>query len=425
MPRRAAPPDAAATPPAPARAAAGPADARERAVLVGVRLGGGSRAVVEAHLDELAQLVDTAGGVAVARIVQERGAPDPATFVGRGKVGELAEIVRAQGAALVVFDDDLSGAQVRHLEEALPEHVKVLDRAGVILDIFALRARSREAQTQVEMAQLAYHLPRLTRRWSHLSRQAGGIGTRGVGETQLESDRRVIRKRMAVLAARLEEIERERTVQRSRREAIPSIALVGYTNAGKSTLFERLTGIATVVEDRLFATIDARVRRADLGGGLIATVADTVGFIRKLPHHLVASFRSTLAEAADAEILVHLVDASHPEWPDHLRVGEEVLASLGVERGRSLVVLNKVDRLESADAARLPDRPALCISARRGDGLEALRAALRARVLALPGIEVLRFAPEGGRALQAALATEVVLARRFSDQGIEIVVRRR
>lgn len=392
---------------------------------MGVRLGGGSRAAVEAHLDELAQLVDTAGGVAVARMVQERTSPDPATFVGRGKVGELAELVRAERAALVVFDDDLSGAQVRHLEEALPDDVKVVDRAGVILDIFALRARTREAQTQVEMAQLAYHLPRLTRRWSHLSRQAGGIGTRGVGETQLESDRRLIRKRMAVLAARLEEIERERTVQRSRREAMPSVALVGYTNAGKSTLFERLTGTSTVVEDRLFATIDARVRRADLGDGLMVTVADTVGFIRKLPHHLVASFRSTLAEAADAEILVHLVDASHPEWPDHLRVGEEVLESLGVERGRSLIVLNKVDRLESAAAVSLPDRPGLCISARRGDGLESLRAALRTSVLALPGIEVLRFAPEGGKALQAALSTEVVLARRFSDQGIEIVVRRR
>lgn len=392
---------------------------------MGVRLGGGSRAAVEAHLDELAQLVDTAGGVVVARMVQERASPDPATFVGRGKVGELAELVAAQHAGLVVFDDDLSGAQVRHLEEALPDDVKVVDRAGVILDIFALRARTREAQTQVEMAQLAYHLPRLTRRWSHLSRQAGGIGTRGVGETQLESDRRLIRKRMAVLAARLEEIERERTVQRSRREAMPSIALVGYTNAGKSTLFERLTGTSTVVEDRLFATIDARVRRTDLGDGLIATVADTVGFIRKLPHHLVASFRSTLAEAADAEVLVHLVDASHPEWPDHLRVGEEVLESLGVERGRSMIVLNKVDRLESISGVRLPDRPALCVSARRGDGIEALRAALRVRVLELPGIEVLRFAPEGGKALQVALSTEVVLARRFSDQGIEIVVRRR
>jgi len=403
----------------------GAPDVRERAVLVGVRLGGGSRAAVDAHLDELAQLVDTAGGVAVGRVVQERAAPDPATFIGRGKVGELAELVASHRATLVVFDDDLTGAQVRHLEEALPDGVKVLDRAGVILDIFALRARTREAQTQVEMAQLAYHLPRLTRRWSHLSRQAGGIGTRGVGETQLESDRRLIRKRMAVLAARLEEIERERAVQRSRREAVPSIALVGYTNAGKSTLFERLTGTDTVVEDRLFATLDARVRRADLGDGLAATVADTVGFIRKLPHHLVASFRSTLAEAAEAEILVHLVDASHPDWPDHLRVGEEVLDSLGVERERCLVVPNKVDRLESPEAVHLPDRPALCVSARRGDGIDALRAALRARVLALPGIEVLRFGPEGGAALQAALSTEVVLARRFSETGIEVVVRRR
>ncbi|HNX51159.1 MAG TPA: GTPase HflX [Thermoanaerobaculaceae bacterium] len=401
-----------------------PVDGRERALLVGVVLRASSRATVEAHLDELGQLVDTAGGVEVGRLVQERSSPDPATFIGRGKVGELADLVRAQGARLVVFDDDLSGSQVRHLEEAMPEDVKVVDRAGVILDIFALRARSREAQTQVEKAQLSYLVSRLTRRWVHLSRQAGGIGTRGVGETQLETDKRLIRKRIGVLAERLIEIDRERTVQRSRREAMPAVALVGYTNAGKSTLFERLTGTRTLVEDRLFATLDARVRRAELGDGLVATVADTVGFIRKLPHHLVASFRSTLAEAADAEIIVHLVDASHPEWRDHLRVGEEVLESLGVGREKCLVVLNKLDKLGEPVPA-MADRPTVGISARRGDGLDLLRARLRDRVLALPGIEVLCFGPEGGALLQRALALEVVLARKYSDDGIELVVRRR
>ena len=395
---------------------------RERAVLVGVALGGTPRPRVEAHLDELAQLVDTAGGEAVARVVQERRSPDPAFFIGRGKVEGLAETVAECGASLVVFDDDLTPGQLRHLEQALGDGVKVVDRSAVILDIFALRARTREAQTQVELAQLSYQLSRLTRRWSHLSRQAGGIGTRGVGETQLESDRRIIRRRITLLRERLEEIEREREIQRRRRQLLPAVALVGYTNAGKSTLFSRLTGHETLVEDRLFATLDPRVRRAELGEGLVVTVADTVGFIRKLPHHLVASFRATLAETALAELLVHVVDASHPEWEEQLHVGEEVLDSLGVERERCVVALNKIDRLESTPepvaGASVP------ISARTGAGLDALRTTLRERVLAQPGIEVLRFPSSGGEELQRALREERILARRFSADGIELVVRR-
>jgi len=345
---------------------------REGAVLIGVALPAVPRTEVLAHLDELAQLVDTAGGVEVGRIIQERKAPDPRTFVGRGKVAEIAALVADTRAKLVVFDDDLTSSQARHLEEGLGEEVKVLDRAGVILDIFALRARSREAQTQVELAQLNYLKSRLTGRWAHLSRQAGGIGTRGVGETQIEIDRRVIRRRIAVLRERLDVIERERAVQRRRRGALPGIALVGYTNAGKSTLFVRLTGAATLVEDRLFATLDPRVRRADLGDSLTVTVADTVGFIRKLPHHLVASFRATLAEAAEAEVLVHLVDCSHPDWQEHLRVGDEVLESLGIEPRGAIVVLTKVDRLDGALPLEPPGRRVIGISAARGDGVDEL-----------------------------------------------------
>jgi GTP-binding protein HflX len=397
---------------------------RELALLVGVALPGTSRGVVEAHLDELAQLVDTAGGEAVARIVQERKSPDPAFFLGRGKVEELRAEVESRGARLVVFDDDLSGAQVRHLEEALPENVKVLDRAGVILDIFALRARTREAQTQVELAQLTYLLPRLTRRWRHLSRQAGGIGTRGVGETQLESDRRVIRRRIASLRERLGEVERERSVQRRHRALVPGVALVGYTNAGKSTLFQQLTGSATRIEDRLFATLDPRVRRADLGEGLLVTVADTVGFIRKLPHHLVASFRSTLEEATEAEVVVHVVDASHSEWREHLRVGEDVLASLSIEPRECVVGLNKVDRLDGGEVLAPADRQAVLLSARSGEGVDRLREVLRRRLLERPGLEVLHFPPEGGEPLQRALRQEAVVARRFTPSGIELVVRR-
>ncbi len=398
--------------------------ANERAVLVGVALPQVGRELVETHLDELAQLVDTAGGVEVARVVQERRSPDPATFIGRGKVAELAEVARETGAALVVFDDDLSGAQVRHIEDALPEDVKVMDRAGVILDIFALRARTREAQTQVELAQLTYLLPRLTRRWTHLSRQAGGIGTRGVGETQIETDRRLIRKRIGQLRERLEEIERERGVQRRRRRALPAVALVGYTNAGKSTLFEKLTGQETRVEDRLFATLDPRIRRAEMGDDLVVTVADTVGFIRKLPHHLVASFRATLDEAAHAEVPVHVVDVSHPEWEEQLRVGDDVLESLGIDPRECIVALNKTDRLGGPFLVPETGRATVPVSALEGTGLELLRTAVRERVLAAPDLETLRFPAEGGPELQRALKEEIVVARRFTAEGIELVVRR-
>jgi GTP-binding protein HflX len=408
----------------PARASV-PSGGRERAVLVAVVTGKAARLVVESHLDELAQLVDTAGGVAVARLLQERKSPDPTTFIGKGKVGELAALARENGAKLVVFDDDLSPSQARHLDEALPADVKVLDRAGVILDIFALRARTREAQIQVELAQLTYQMSRLTRRWAHLSRQAGGIGTRGVGETQLESDRRVIRRRIGALRERLDLVEREREVQRKRRAQLPAVALVGYTNAGKSTLFEKMTGTTTLVEDRLFATLDPRTRRAEVGDGVAVAVADTVGFIRKLPHHLVASFRATLAEATLAQVVVHLVDASHPDWPDQLAVGEEVLASLGVEPKSCIVVLNKVDRLDGALPPAPADRTVVAISALTGEGMDVLRERLRTAILSQPGMETLRFPADGGEELQRALRDEDVVARRFTAEGIELVVRRR
>ena len=399
---------------------------RERAVLVGVSVRGLSAAVVKLHLDELAQLVDTAGGVAVARVTQDRKGPDPRFFVGKGKVEEIAAAVTEHGARLVVFDDDLSPSQARHLEEALPDDVKVLDRAGVILDIFALRARTREAQTQVELAQLDYLRSRLTRRWSHLSRQAGGIGTRGVGETQIETDRRLIRRRIAFLRSSLDDIEREREVQRRRRATLPAVALVGYTNAGKSTLFIALTGDKTLVEDRLFATIDPRVRRAELGEGTVVTVADTVGFIRKLPHHLVASFRATLADATLPQVNVHVVAATHTRWQDQLRVGDEVLESLGVDPRSCIVALNKGDRLDGVPPPLPPaGRDAVVLSALTGAGVPELQIAIRTRVLEQPDVEILRFPPEGGEALQRALAEHTVVARRFTAEGIELVVRKR
>ncbi|MCS7181937.1 MAG: GTPase HflX [Thermoanaerobaculum sp.] len=399
--------------------------AREKAVMVAVATEALPLSQVHLDLDELAALLDTAGADVVGRLVQKRGAPDPATYLGRGKVEELRALVQDTGAGLVAFDGELTPAQVHHLEEQLPEGVKVLDRAAVILDIFALRARSREAKLQVELAQLEYLLPRLTRRWQHLSRQAGGIGTRGVGETQLEIDRRVIRQRVAVLKRALGGVEKERWVQRRRRQRVPSVALVGYTNAGKSALFSRLSHVETLVEDRLFATLDPLVRRARLGQGLIATVADTVGFIRKLPHQLVASFRATLLEAVSADLLVHLVDVSSPRWREQLRVGEEVLESLGVDPAGCLLVLNKVDRLGGEPRPNVPGRTVLYTSCTTGEGVEELRGVLAEMLIARGAVSVVRLSVAAGEQLQQALACPDVVGQSFSAAGVELYLRRR
>jgi GTP-binding protein HflX len=380
--------------------------------------------VVEEHLDELVRLVDTAGGVVVASEIQERPAPDPATVVGSGFLARLAERCSAEQIQTVVFDSDLTGSQVRNLEKALPKNVKVLDRAAVILDIFALRARSREAQTQVELAQLSYLLPRLTRRWRHLSRQAGGIGTRGVGETQLEIDRRLISSRIAHLKRKLSVIERDRRLRRDRRSDLPTVAIVGYTNAGKSSLFRRLSRAQVVVEDRLFATLDPRARRTALGEGVVAVLTDTVGFIRKLPHDLVAPFRSTLEEATEADLVLHLVDGSHPNWEEHLQVGEEVLESLGVERERTLVVVNKIDLVPTEGAFDLV-RPGVgvAVSAITGEGVSELRAAIRNELLTAPGVAFLRVPLERPEMVERAVKLPHQLARRFRDRVVELAMR--
>jgi GTP-binding protein HflX len=306
----------------------------------------------------------------------------------------------------------------------MPEDVKVLDRAAVILDIFAQRARSREAQTQVELAQLSYLLPRLTRRWRHLSRQAGGIGTRGVGETQLEIDRRLISRRMAQLRGKLAVIERDRRVRRERRVNQPTVALVGYTNAGKSSLFRRLTRASVLVEDRLFATLDPRARRVALGEDVTAVLTDTVGFIRKLPHDLVAPFRSTLEEAVVADLVVHMVDAAHPAWEEHLRVGEEVLEGLGVDRQRVLVVLNKLDLLPAAHRGLRPARgAALTVSAKSGEGIAKLKKVVRTTLLSAPDVAIVRVPLAKTELVRLAVGLPHQLARRFRDESVELAMR--
>jgi GTP-binding protein HflX len=354
-----------------------PARSRRRAFLVGLSLPGQYPGEADEHLDELAALVDTAGAVAVGRAVQARTAPDPKTFLGRGKAEAIALELPRLGADLVVVDDDMSGSQAKNLAEVVK--AEVLDRSGLILRIFEQRAKSAEARTQVELARARYELPRLTRLWGHLSRQAGGIGVRGgEGESQLEADRRMLRRRIAQLSRDLARIEKMRRVQREGRRGVPVVALAGYTNAGKSTLFNRLTRDGTLAEDRLFATLDSKLRRGRLlPQGPVVVFADTVGFIRKLPHHLVASFRSTLEEVVAADLVLHVVDRSHPGWEDQQRVAEEVMKELGVDSDRILTVFNKIDRI--AGPAALPPET-MAVSAAKGDGIEALRAAITRRL---------------------------------------------
>lgn len=347
------------------------------AFLVGVNLDGQPFHEVEEHLEELGELVDTCGGKVLGSAIQRRRAPDARTFIGGGKAEEIALAAKDLGAEVVVFDDDLSPSQVKNLEKVLD--LAVMDRSAVILEIFDRRAKSREARTQVELARLRYLLPRLTRLWSHLSRQVGGIGVRGgAGETQLEADRRMMRQRIRKLEQDLKKIEKTRKVQRRRRSDIPTVALAGYTNAGKSTLFNLLTQAGTKAEDRLFATLDPRLRRGAVAYGAVVVFGDTVGFIRKLPHHLVSSFRSTLEETLDADLVLHVVDRSHDAWRDQKEVAEAVLEDLGVERENVIVVYNKADRLGTP----LPkvEEGAHLVSATEGFGIEELKAALFKRL---------------------------------------------
>lgn len=298
------------------------------------------------NLDELEQLLDTAGGRTVKRVVQDKPKPDPGLYVGKGKADQLAQLVQNLPADLVVFDDDLSPAQVRNLEKIL--ECKIIDRSGLILDIFARRARTNEARIQVELAQLLYLLPRLTRRWQHLSRQEGGIGMRGPGETQLEVDRRVIGRRITHLRQQLKRIEKSRATRRKHRQGIFKVALIGYTNSGKSTLLNSLTRADAFVENRLFATLDPLVRSYMLPTGRKVLLIDTVGFIRKLPVGLVASFRSTLEESRQADLFLHLVDLAHPHWEGQLEHTEEVLKQLELDKTPQVLIFNKVDLIPDA-----------------------------------------------------------------------------
>src|SRR3989339_765484 len=347
---------------------------RERCIIVGVSTRTSSREETEEYLNELALLADTAGADVIARVTQDRDRIDSATFIGKGKVEEIHTAVTEQRIQLVIFDDDLTAVQVRNLEKIL--ECKVLDRSGLILDIFASRAKSNEARTQVELAQLQYFLPRLTRQWTHLSKQFGGIGTKGPGETQIETDRRMIRAKISHLKEKLERISQQRVTQRKGRLHHTRAALVGYTNAGKSTLLNFLSGSDVFVEDRLFATLDPTTRIVQLGPSIQILMTDTVGFIRKLPHHLVASFKSTLEEITEADILLHVVDVASKTFEEQISVVNDTLAELGAAEKPTLMVFNKIDVLADrtvlqAVAEGYPNR--VFISATRGINILGLK----------------------------------------------------
>jgi GTP-binding protein HflX len=357
---------------------------QERAILVGAPLKrSNARHLVTEHLRELERLADTAGAIVVGELTQNIDRPNPSTYVGKGKLDELKILAEEKGATVLIFDDELSPAQGKNLELELGK--RVIDRAELILDIFAVRARSAEAKMQVELAQLEYSLPRLTNMWTHLEKFRGGIGVRGPGETQLETDRRLVGLRIKLLKDRLLDVTRSREVQRASRKNVFRASLVGYTNAGKSSILRAMSGVSDIfVEDRLFATLDPLTRDVSVGENQKVLLTDTVGFIRKLPHHLVASFRATLEEVGEADLLLHVIDASHPTWEEQRLVVDEVLADLKVNETPVVHVFNKCDALSAEDLAALKERMenllpgSLFVSAigNSGSGVAPLRAML-------------------------------------------------
>jgi len=387
-------------------------------VIGAVRLPRQRRWEVEESLEELAGLAEAAGATVVHRVVQERTSPTPALYFGRGKVEEISEEAKARGANLFVSDDPLSPIQERNISQALG--IKVIDRTALILDIFAQRARTSEGKLQVELAQLTYLLPRLVGQWTHLERLGGGIGTRGPGETQLESDRRVIRHRVIQVRRALARVQVHRRLQRQgrRRAGLPVIALVGYTNAGKTTLLNRLSGANLAAADQLFVTLDpaARLVSAERYAPFILT--DTVGFVRKLPHELVAAFRATLEELADAAVLLHVVDASHPAMDEHMAAVDALLAELDVADRPTILVLNKMDRLEERRPAEvlLAARGGVTVSAVTGEGLDRLRGAIESAQRP-SGVSVTLRIPHGDGAALALCYEHGRVRSRNDDDG--------
>ncbi|MBX6313801.1 MAG: GTPase HflX [Isosphaeraceae bacterium] len=397
-------------------------DRREKAILVGVLLPDGVYNPDD-PLDEIRGLAKTAGLIVVGSLLQKRREIDIATYIGAGKVEELKELVQAHEADLVIFDNDLGPAQVRNLEMALG--VKVIDRTEVILDIFATRARTYEAHLQVELAQLEYALPRLKRMWTHLSRYKGGIGMRGPGEKQLEEDRRLVVHRIQDLKAKLAKVQARKEREVASRGDVATVSLVGYTNAGKSTLMNALTDAGVLVEDKLFATLDTRTRRWQFRGGGHVLLSDTVGFIRNLPHTLVASFQATLEEARQADLLLHVVDASSPEAETQIQAVKAVLDELGLADHPTLLVLNKADKVPDRsylDVLMAHHDESVVLSASRGWGLDRLEQAVRETLLERALEAEVETGVDNGRVLAYLAQHATIRDRHYDDNGGRIRV---
>ncbi|MFY9588373.1 MAG: GTPase HflX [Actinomycetota bacterium] len=398
----------------------------EKAVLVGLSRGRDG-AQAEASLDELARLADTAGAEVIDRVLHRRDKPDPATFIGKGKAQEVRDIVRETHADTVIVDEELSPAQLRNLEELFG--CKVLDRTALIIDIFAQHAHSSEGKAQVELAQLNYFLPRLRGWGESMSRLGGGIGTRGPGETKLEVDRRRIKKRISKLRDDIEDLEKTRTTKRQGRvrSGVSSVALVGYTNAGKSTLLNRLTSAGVLVEDKLFSTLDPTTRRLELPDGRPTVFTDTVGFVRKLPHMLVEAFKSTLEEAIRADLLVHIVDGAEPDPESEYNAVRDVLGEIGAAEVPELIVVNKIDALSEVGLARMRRRfpDAVFISALTGDGIDAMLEKIGTSI-PHPEVEVNLLVPyDRGDVVAALHAAGAVLSEEYGETGTRVRARLR
>jgi GTP-binding protein HflX len=398
----------------------------ERAILVAVITKEHSREVVEEQLTELEELANTAGAKTILKVTQDKSAADPAFYIGKGKAEELVSLSDVNDVNLIIFNDDLTPVQVRNLERLLEK--KVIDRSGLILDIFASRAKTKEAKTQVELAQNQYMLTRLTRAWTHLSKQFGGIGTKGPGETQIETDRRIIRNRIAFLREKLEKIESQRVTQSLGRKDFTRVSLVGYTNAGKSTLFNLLTSSNVFAENKLFATLDSTTRSFEIDNGEKLLLSDTVGFIRKLPHHLVASFKSTLNEVRDADIILHIIDFSHLFYEDHIMIVDQTLKELGCQNKNILRVFNKIDLVKDKTKIqyiRNKYYKTVIISAQRGINISELREKLVEEVEESFVEEKIALDLNDSKKAASIHSLAKVLSTKYDDQSIHITYRAR